>query len=362
MVGIAAGIASVVLICIVLWDAFETVVLPRRVARRVRLARLVLANLWTYWTAITRRIRRRGRRETYLSYFGPLSVIVLLVTWASGLVLGFAGLQWASGSHLTGPEGPARFGTDVYMSGTTFFTLGLGDVVPRSAAARALVVVEAGLGFGFLAMVIAYLPVLYQAFSRREARISILDEWAGSPPAAGELIRRLGPDGHSSLLGPFLQDWEQWSAELLETHISYPALAFFRSQHDNESWVSALTTILDACALVIAIVEDAPARAARLTFAMARHAVVDLSFVLNTPPHAPEADRLPPADLRRLLALLRDSKVAVRDDQASLGQLADLRVMYEPYVNALSRRLLMDLPAWIAVPGARDNWQKTAWR
>lgn len=362
MMAIAVGVASVVLICVVLWDAFETVVLPRRVARRVRLARLVLANSWKYWSAIVRRVRRRGRRETYLSYFGPAAVIVLLVTWAAGLVLGFAGLQWAFGSHLTSPEGGARFGTDVYMSGTTFFTLGLGDVVPRSAAARVLVVVEAGLGFGFLAMVIAYLPVLYQSFSRREVQISLLDAWAGSPPAAGELIRRLGPDGHSSLLGPFLQHWERWSAELLETHISYPSLAFFRSQHDNESWVSALTTILDACALAIAVVEGAPVRAAWLTFAMARHAVVDLSFVLNTPPHSPVVDRLPPADLSRLLALLRESKVAARDDQASLAKLAEMRAMYEPYVNALSGRLLMDLPAWIGVPGARDNWQKTAWR
>jgi Ion channel len=359
---IAAGVASVVLILIVLWDAFETVVLPRRVARRIRLTRLVLANAWTLWRTVIRRIRRRGRRETYLSYFGPLTVIILLITWAAGLVVGFAGLHWAFGSRLVGPEGVAHFGTDVYMSGTTFFTLGLGDVVPRSTAARVLVVLEAGMGFAFLAIVIAYVPVLYQAFSRREGRISMLDAWAGSPPAAGELIRRLGPDGHSSLLGPFLQEWEQWAAELLETHISYPALAFFRSQHDNESWVAALTTILDACALVIAVVEGAPVRAAFLTFAMARHAVVDLSFVLNTRPRSPETDRLPTADLRRLLTLLRESGVAVREDQVSLQRLAELRAMYEPYVTALSGRLLMDLPAWMAVPGAKDNWQKTAWR
>lgn len=359
---IAAGIVSVLLIFVVLWDAFETVVLPRRVARRIRLARLVLTAAWACWTTVTRRIRRRGRRETYLSYFGPLTVILLLVTWAAGLVVGFAGLQWAFGSHLVGPEGAAHFGTDVYMSGTTFFTLGLGDVVPRSAAARILVVLEAGLGFGFLAMVIAYLPVLYQAFSRREVRISMLDAWAGSPPAAGELIRRLGPDGRSSLLGPFLQDWEHWAAELLETHISYPALAFFRSQHDNQSWVAALTTVLDACALAIAVVEGAPVHAAWLTFAMARHAVVDLSFVLNVPPRPPEADRLPSADLRQLLILLRESGVTVRDDQASVTRLAELRAMYEPYVTALSRRVLVDLPPWMAARGARDNWQKSAWR
>lgn len=359
---IVAGIISLILIVVILLDAFETIILPRRVTRRARLGVLVLRSVWVGWRALVRRIRRRGRRETYLSYFGPLAVIILLITWAAGLLLGFAGLQWAFGSRLAASERAATFGTDLYMSGTTFFTLGLGDVVPRSTAARALVVAEAGLGFAFLAMVIAYLPLLNQAFSQREVRISMLDEWAGSPPTAGEILRRLGPDGHNSLLGPFLQEWEQWAAELLETHVSYPILAFFRSQHDNQSWVGALTTILDACALLIAVVEGAPAHSASLTFAIARHAVVDLTSVLNTRPDPPDPDRLPPEDLRRLLALLRGVGTSVREDEASLRRLAELRAMYEPYVNILSRRLLMDLPAWIGVAGARDNWQKTSWR
>ena len=359
---IVAGIVSLVLIVVILLDAFETIILPRRVTRRARVGVLVLRSVWIGWRALVRRIRRRSRRETYLSYFGPLAVIILLITWAAGLVVGFAGLHWAFGSRLAGPERTAHFGTDVYLSGTTFFTLGLGDVVPRSTAARALVVAEAGLGFAFLAMVIAYLPLLNQAFSRREVRISLLDAWAGSPPAAGEILRRLGPGGHTRLLGPFLQEWEQWAAELLETHISYPILAFFRSQHDNQSWVGALTTVLDACALVIAVVEDAPVHSAWLTFAVARHAVVDLTSVLNTRPHPPGADRLPPEDLRRLLALLRGAGTSVREDEASLRRLAELRAMYEPYVNVLSGRLLMDLPAWMGVAGAKDNWQKTSWR
>ena len=359
---IVAGIASLVLIVVILLDAFETIILPRRVTRRARVGVLVLRSVWSGWRAVVRRIRRRGRRETYLGYFGPLAVIILLVTWAAGLVMGFAGLHWAFGSRLAGPERAAHFGTDVYLSGTTFFTLGLGDVVPRSTAARALVVAEAGLGFAFLAMVIAYLPLLNQAFSQREVRISLLDAWAGSPPAAGEFLRRLGPDGHTSLLGPFLQEWERWAAELLETHISYPILAFFRSQHDNQSWVGALTTILDACALVIAVVQGAPVHLASLTFAVARHAVVDISSVLNTAPRPPEVDRLPPEDLRRLLALLRGAGTTIREDEASLRKLAELRAMYEPYVTTLSRRLLMDLPAWLGAAGARDNWQKSAWR
>ncbi len=355
------GILGALVICVILWDAFETIVLPRRVTRRVRLTRFVVAYAWAVWSALVRRIPARRPRETYLSFFGPLVVLVLLMVWAAGLIVGFGMLQWRLGSRVRDPGRLAGMGTDLYFSGTTFFTLGLGDVAPNSPAARGLVVAESGLGFGFLAMVISYLPVLYQAFSRREVRISMLDAWAGSPPAAGELVRRLGADA-CALLGPFLQEWERWSAELLESHISYPVLAYFRSQHDNQSWLAALTAVLDVCALAIACVEGAPVRLAELTFAMARHAVVDLCQVLSAPPRALGTDRLSRDALAGLEELLRAAGVPLRADAAALGRLAELRAMYEPYVNALSQRLLVDLPPWTAAAGARDNWQRTAWR
>ena len=357
-----ACLVSVLVILIVLWDAFETIVLPRRVTRRVRLTRIIMFTGWKLWRAIARVIRRRPRREAFLSYFGPLSVIVLLGTWAVSLIAGFALLQMALGSRLVAPEGTVRFGTDLYMSGTTFFTLGLGDVTPRSGAARFITVLESGLGFGFLAMVISYLPVLYQAFSRREVWISLLDAWAGSPPTAGELLRRLGRDGQETLLSPFLQEWEIWSAELLETMISYPILGYFRSQHDNQSWLAALTTVLDSCAVIISSVDRAPVRTASLTFAMARHAVVDLCQVLSTPPRYPRRDRLTPSDRERLWAQLRAAGWVIREHEESGARMRELRGMYEPYVNALAANLLVRLPAWLAEDGVRDNWQRTAWR
>src|SRR5262249_5701683 len=154
--------------------------------------------------------------------------------------------------------------------------------------------VEAGLGYGFLAVSISYLPVLYQAFSRREATISLLDARAGSPPTAGELLRRLGAARNVTGLGPcpLLVEWERWACELLETHLSYPVLGYYRSQHDNQSWVAALTCILDTSALLIAGVDGADSYQARLTFAMARHAAVDLALVTQTAPVSPQPDRL----------------------------------------------------------------------
>lgn len=356
---VVVGVAGIVLIVTMLWDAFETVVLPRRVARRMRVV-LLLRFVWKGWRAAFGRIQRPGRRETYLSYYGPLATLLLLAVWAVGMITGFAMLQWGLGSQVAAPEKHPGFGTDAYFSGTTFFTLGLGDVVPQSWAARVALVIEGGVGFSFLALVISYLPIIYQSFSRREARISLLDAWAGSPPSAGELLRRAGKN--TDLLDGFLSEWERWAAELLESHISYPVLAFFRSQHDNESWLSALTAVLDTCALAMGALDGGPRRVAEVTFAMARHAVVDISNVLDVPPRPPDEDRLTEADRTTLFAMLRAAGCPLRPDGDAAARVRELRRMYEPYVYSLSRRLLMPLPPWVGVPGARDNWQKSRWR
>src|SRR5260370_34275730 len=107
---------------------------------------------------------------------------MLFARWAFGVVVGFAMLHWAAGSSLNVLGVPAAFRTDLYRSGTPFFTLGLGDVTPRTALARAISVAEGGMGFGYLAIVISYLPPMYGAFPQRELSTSRLDARAGYPP------------------------------------------------------------------------------------------------------------------------------------------------------------------------------------
>ena len=352
-------LAGLVGIGVIVWDAFEALVLPRRVTRRWRPTRLFYRTTWRLWIATAARLRPEAR-ETYLSFYGPLSLLFLLTTWAASLALGFALVHWGLGSHLAVAGAPARgFLDDLYMSGTTFFTLGLGDVTPVSGAARLVTVVESGMGFGFLAAVIGYLPVLYQGFSRREVNITLLDARAGSPPSAGELLRRHA--GSAEALERLFCDWERWSAELLESHISYPVLSYYRSQHDNQSWLGALTAILDATAFVIAGTPEEAGRQARLTFAMARHAVVDLAQVLGTPPEPPTPDRLPPEALARLRRRLQAEGVVLDAGADADARLAALRAMYEPYVKSLATRLFIRLPAWSADEEAGENWRTTAW-
>jgi hypothetical protein len=360
-VAIVAAIFGASLVLWVLWEGFETIVLPRRVTRRFRLTRLFYRRTWIPWANMVGSFVPARSRETWLSVFGPLSLLLLMSIWVFGLILGFALIHWSLGPALLTRDGLAGFFTDLYLSGTTFFTLGLGDVAPQGTLARLLVVIESGMGFGFLALVIGYLPVLNQSFARREETISLLDASAGSPPTASEMLRRHSQDGGMEALRELLHEWERWSSDLLEGHLSYPVLAYFRSQHDNESWLAALTAILDTCALVMAGLEGACERQAELTFAMARHAVVDLSLVFNTEPREPKPARLSPEKLAKLRLLLANSGLKLRKGEAVERKLAVLRQQYEPYVHALAAYFRVTIPPWIAAEGWVDNWQKTAW-
>lgn len=358
---IFAAIVGVLIISSVLLDAFETIVLPRKVQRAFRLTSWFYRNTWVPWVRLSRLIRVHSWRENFLGYFGPFSLILLLVFWAFGLIFGFALLQFGLGEHVRLGNEPITFGILLYHSGETFFTLGYGDITPTSPLARTLAVMEAGMGFAFLGVVVGYLPVIYSSFSDREREISLLDSRAGSPPSAGELLSRLGCCPDPVVLDNIFRDWERWSADLLSSHISYPVLSFFRSQHSNQSWLGALTTMLDVTSLVLAGIDGIPKEQAKLTFAMARHAAVDLAQVVNArhDPHAP--DRLPPEELAKLRKTLAAAGMRLRDDDEADAKLLKMRSLYEPYCDALARRLLLSIPAWMRDETKKDNWQSGPW-
>jgi hypothetical protein len=358
---ILCAIAGILSILGILLDAFETVVLPRRVQRSFRLTSWFYRRTWIPYRRLANRIPSRARRENFLGYFGPLSLIFLLILWATGLIFGFALLQYGVGEHFRLSGEPLTFGVLVYHSGETFFTLGYGDIIPSSGLARTLAVVEAGLGFGFLGVVIGYLPTIYSSFSRREIEISLLDARAGSPPSAAELLSRFGNCPQQAVLDQIFKDWERWAAEVLESHLSYPALSFFRSQHNNQSWLGALVTILDASALVIAGVDGLRGEQAKITFAMARHAVVDLAQVVNARYNPNAADRLAAQELDRLRQKLAERGVKLREGAAFEEKLGYLRSQYEPYAMAIAVNLSITLPPWIHPERQKDNWQAGPW-
>jgi hypothetical protein len=352
---VVVAVLGLILVAIVLRDAFETIILPRRVSSRMRVSKIFYQLSWRPWAAAARRMHPGDWRETFLSTYGPLSLLLLFVLWGVILIVGFGMLLWAAGfdAQLSGAD-------HLYVSGTTFTTLGIGDFVPKTELARFLTVVEAGTGFGFLAILISYLPVLYQSFSRREVTISMLDEWAGSPPSAGDLFRRATESGEVGELLALMARWEQWTAELLESHLSYQVLSYFRSQHENQSWVAALTAIMDFASLWQAAKPQGKSWQARRVYAIGRHALGDLSQVLRAAPQFDAPDRLSKAEL----AALHEAVVAagIDGDMSTFTErLNALRKGYEPYAVALSHALLMDLPPWMPLDERQDNWETTAW-
>jgi hypothetical protein len=365
---IVASIAGALCLAAVFVDAFQTILLPRRPTGRYRITRGFLILTWRQWSVLASRTKDSKAREQLLSVYGPLSLILLLFLWAMLLVFGFGLAYYALGTPFTdvmgvqSAHGLSEFRTDLYVSGTTLFTLGLGDVVPHSLGARTLIICESGVGLGFVALVIGYLPVLYQAFSRREVSIALLDARAGSPPTAAELLRRHGFEGGEEALIELLAEWERWSAEILESHISYPILCYYRSQHDNQSWLSALVAILDTCALLISVMEGPASRQAQLTFVMARHALIDLGQVFHIKEQRVWAEqagreRLPQGDFDRLCGVMGEMQLRLCGDAASGERLRTIRGMYEPYAGALSDYLMMPLPAWVPVTKEKDQWR-----
>lgn len=362
--GLLAVIIGIALIVLVAQDAFETIILPRRVTRPFRLTLIFYRVTRFVWNSLDHLVRSRAIRESFRGYVGPLTLLALVVFWASLFVLGYGLVMWGLALPLgiSDPDKTTGFLTYLYLSGTTFFTLGLGDVSPQSGVGRFLVVSEVALGFIYLALVISYVPVLYQAFSRRELRISLLDARAGSPATAvGLLVRNCAGKGVEELLTLF-HDWEVWCADILESHLSYPILAFFRSQHEQQSWVEALTVILDTSALVLTSIDDekAPKEAAKFTFAIARHAVVDLGQVLNISPRS-GVSRLSSAEFAKLQDILAAAGIGLPENRTCEQKLSELRATYEPFVCALAERVQVSLPPWLPPADTLDDWQTSAW-
>jgi hypothetical protein len=384
---IAATVFGCFFLAGVLVDAFQTIILPRRPVGRFRITRVFFLATWRPWLLLARLFSSKAREQFY-SIYGPLALLVLFVVWALMLTASYGLIYFGIHTPFTdlslGAGNPGtilqRLLSCFYVSGTTIFTLGLGDVQPATPIARMFVVLEAGTGLGFVALVIGYVPVLYNAFSSREISVALLDARAGSPPTAGELLFRHSFDGGQQALTDLLVEWERWCATMLETHISYPILCYYRSQHDNQSWLSALTAVLDACALLITSIDTSAGEAgsearrrsgivvrqAQLTFAIGRHTLVDLGHVFHQEARERELiaappTRLPDEELDRLCDLLSAAGFVLCGDLGRRDRLLEVRRLYEPHAQALAEYLHLDLPLWSPPPTGpqrRDAWSR----
>ena len=355
-----AGVAGGVLVLLVLAEFFVTFLLPRRVKRDPRFARRLVRLGWRGWRRAAR-LLPASAADTMLGLYGPASLLSLLVLWTIGLVVGFAAMQWATGSDLSLGHA-ASFGDALFFSAGGFLSAGTG-LEPEGAGSQLLFILEAASGFAVLFIAIGYLPALFQAFSRREVAISQLDPRAGSPPTAGALIERSAALGGWETLDGYLGEWETWSAELMETHLSYPFLAYYRSQHLNQNWLAALTTVLDASAFTLAAAASPrPAEAAEVTYAMGRHALADIAYMLRARARRPDPPRLDDERFADLWELASRSGLELRPQADARERLDRIRKTYEPHAAALADWLELALPAWLPSPEAEANWRRMAWQ
>jgi hypothetical protein len=272
--GIVQSLAGLLLIAVVLWDIFQTVVLPRPAHTRIRLARTLTRVTWPLWRSRAVRKTTNVDQEKILGSYAPALVLIVLVTWIGLLILGFGLVTYALRDELS-PS--LDFGSALYFAGESVLTIGFGDFSATGGLSRIAAVVGGGLGLGVLALGITYLFSLYGSFQRRETLVVRLEPRAGAPPSGVALLETYGPPDMRPALPAFFLEWEAWAAEVLDTHVAYPILPYFRSSHDNASWVSALGAVLDAAALVLTCVEDGPTGEATMVQRIGGHVVEDLS-------------------------------------------------------------------------------------
>lgn len=349
-----------VVVALVLYDIFQSVVVPRWSSRRLRLTPLLLEVFWNFWRRLASRMEHGDAREDFLGMFAPMALMNSLMSWVFMLMFSFGLCFWALREQ-THPQ-LKSFGEAFYMSGTTLLTIGYGDFSSHGGVSRVVSLAAGAAGLSIFALVISFLFTLYGAVETRETRVLMLDARAGSPPSGVALLQAYVELDLLSTLPTFFEEWEEWSAHLLQSHIAYPILPFFRSSHDSESWIASLGAVLDAATLLISTVKSAPncgaqpLGAAKLMVRMGTHTLIDLGHYFGfrfeeateTHPH-PGVER---AEWEHACRQLEKAGFTLRDADEAWAQFTHFRSPYAPYLNELAKYFAAPPTQWI---GDRSN-------
>jgi hypothetical protein len=283
------------------------------------------------------------RREAFLGAYGSLVLILLLTCWLAGLILGYGLLFDAMRPQLK-PE-PTDFAGSLYFAGTAMLTIVFGDIVVLGDPARLVTLVAAATGLGIFAVTITLLFTLYGSFQRREVAVVVLEAGAGAPPSGVTLLETYALTGMLNELPDVFRTWQAWAAEVLDSHLAYPILAYFRSSHDNDSWISSLGAVMDAATLVLTTIEDGPKGWAKLSRAVGGHCLEDLVQYFRLPDQ-PEVgvEREEFDEARRRL---QRAGFQLRDADQSWVRFSRMRMEYAGRVNALARHWATPPAQWI---------------
>lgn len=336
------ALGSLILLATI-YDLFQSVLTPRPAVGRIRFSTDFVRIAWLGWRNVARRRKRLQAREASLAVFAPLMVVVLLTSWAFVFILGFALLYNGLHSDLNPQLG--SFGATLYFSAGRLLAFGVGQTQPVGTMADILAVFEAASGFGLFALVISLLFSLFTAFQRRETAVVALDALAGAPPTGVQLLEFCAKFNVPEQLATTFATWQAWTADVLESHLAYPILFFFRSSHDNEAWTNSFGAVMDAATLVLTTVEGGPQGPARLMFKIGDHFVEDVRSNLGIDPH-------PMASVERFefdeaAERLRRAGYPLRDLDRAWEEFHRLRAGYGGWLNLVSRALEVPPAPWI---------------
>jgi len=337
---VAAFLLGALLLALTLWDLFQTVVVPRPTPGRFRIARYAIRGTWPVVRSFAQG-RSESTRDLLFGMFGPAAAIMLLTLWLAGLILGYGFVLYAIRDQLTPLP---SFGTTVYFAATSVLTLGFGDIVAHGPLARILVITAAATGLGVVALVVTFLFSLYGSYQRREIDVVILQATAGAPPSAVALLEAYARLDLVDRLPEFFIGWQRWSAEVLDSHVAYPLLGFFRSSHDNLSWISSLGTVLDASSLVITTINGIPRGEAELARRVGSHLVEDVS---NLGFRYGEPGTLGRADFDAAWARLADVGYRLEPADTAWPRFEAARAIYAPRLEQMANYWATAATSWL---------------
>jgi hypothetical protein len=343
VVGWVEVAAGLVIIVASFYDLFKSVVLPRPSVNRFIMVRLLFQVFWALWRWVSRRMTNAARRETWLATFGPSAVIAMFLTWALAFLLGYALILDGLRNQIRPPLD--SFGESLYFSASTIVPLSYGDFVPEGLGARITVLFESATGVGIAALVITLLFSLYAAFQEREELVVQLDAIAGAPPSGVQLLETVFERGLRDELVKTFDDWRRWSAAVLESHLAYPILLYFRSSHDNEAWLNSFGAVMDAASLVMSTVDEDEVGPARLMFTVGNHLVEDLAWNFRyTSSKEPLVDR---EEFNQAIARLKKAGYRVKPLDEAWTSFSHLRGKYASQLIQMAHRLAIIPAEWI---------------